>query len=178
MLPRRLMLLASLGLTACGGGLVTFATEQKGEAVIQGNPLGSVLGVFPQMGGFSNIDFDQNQDFKNNSAERHLVQSARVTSLTLRIVSPVDQDFRFLDSVEFAVKAADQEQRIAAKADVSRLELPPPNPTLVLDVADADIAEFIRASSVTFIVRGSGRQPTKDTRLEASVKLLIGVGPP
>jgi hypothetical protein len=51
-------------------------------------------------------------------------------------------------------------------------------PTLELDLDDADIAAFIRAPSVTFIVRGQGRQPSRDTRIEAAVKLLIGVGPP
>lgn len=168
---------AVFGLSACQN-LITFSTEQKGEAVIQGNPLGAVLGAFPQVGGFSNIDFSQNQDFKNNNAQRDLVETTRVTALTLRILSPVDQDFSFLDSLEVAVKAADQEQKIAFKTGIAQLELPPPTPTLALDLVDVDLASYVRASSMTIIVRGTGRQPPRDTRLEASVKLLVGVGFP
>lgn len=172
-----LPLVAAVGLSGCQS-LITFSTEQKGEAVIQGNALGALLGAFPQMGGFSNIDFSENQDFKNHNAQRDLVESTKVTSLTLRILSPVDQDFSFLDSIEVAVKAADQEQKIASKTGIAQLNLPPPTPTLALDLVDVDLASYVRASSMTIIVRGTGRQPPQDTRLEASVKLLVGVGLP
>jgi hypothetical protein len=76
------------------------------------------------------------------------------------------------------VKAADQEQKIAFKTGIAQLPLPPPSPTLALDLVDVDLAAYVRASSMTIIVRGTGRQPPHDTRLEASVKLLVGVGLP
>ncbi len=177
MRPLLLPVLSLACLSACQS-LISFSTEQKGEAVIPGNPLGAVLGAFPQVGGFSNIDFSQNQDFKNNNTERNLVRTTRVTAMTVRILSPVDQDFGFLDSLEVSVKAADQEQRVAFKTGIAQLDLPPPTPTLTLDLDDVDVASFVRASSMTIIVRGSGRQPNRDTRLEASVKLLVGAGFP
>jgi|APLak6261675434_1056106.scaffolds.fasta_scaffold00450_5 hypothetical protein len=172
---RHLMLLGSLvALSACGP--IPFSTQVKGEAVITGSPLGSVLNVFPQLGGFTNIDFDQNQDFKNNDATRERVKTMKLTGLSMRIVSPANQDFSFLETLEFAVKSGDLEQKIAFKNGIDKLALPAPNPTLNLDLVDTDIASFVRAPSVTIISRGTGRQPPQDTRLEATVKFTVGVG--
>ena len=171
---RPLFLAAIATLTACGP--LTFSTEMKGEAVIEGSMLGQVFNVFPQLGGFASIDFDQNQDFKNNNTSRDKVKSLKLTSIKLRIISPPSQDYGFLDSVEFAVKAGDKEQKIASKTGVAALALAAPNPTLTLDVVDAELVDFVHAASMTLITRGAGRQPPQETRLEATVKFLVGVG--
>ncbi len=167
-----LPLLASL--TACGP--LAFTTQLKGETSIQGSPLGGTLNLFPSLASFSNIDFDQNQDFKNNNTERKYVKETKVTSFTIRVVTPNDQDFSFLDAVEFAVKSGDTETVIAKKSDIGALNLRAPNPTLVLDLPGEDIAQHVRAENFTIISRGNGRQPTQDVRLEATVKFLVGVG--
>lgn len=60
------------------------------------------------------MNFDQNQDFKNNNAQRSAVKSMKVKSFTLRIASPANQDFSFLDSIEFAAQADGvPEQKVA-----------------------------------------------------------------
>ena len=65
----RALFLASVAvLTGCGP--VPFTTQMKGEAVVQGSPLGAFFNVFPQIGSFAGIDFDQNQDFKTNPLAR------------------------------------------------------------------------------------------------------------
>ena len=171
---RPLFLAPVVLLTACGP--ITFTTSMKGEAVIEGSTLGQFFNVFPQLGGFANIDFDTNQDFKNNNADRDHVKSMKVTALTLRIVSPSTQDFGFLETLEFAVKSGDLEQKMASKTGIDGLPLQAPNPTLELDLINADIGAFVRASSMTIVTRGTGRQPAQDTRLEATVKFLVGVG--
>jgi hypothetical protein len=171
----RSFFLASVALLS-GCGPVPFTTEMKGEAVVQGSPLGAFFNVFPQVGNFAGIDFDQNQDFKNNDATRAHVKSMKVTSLTIRVVSPPTQDFSFLQSLEFAVKSGDQEQQIASKTAIDTLNLPAPNPTLKLDVTEAELADFVHAPSMTIISRGTGHQPAQDTRLEATVKFVVGVG--
>ena len=171
----RTLFLASVALLS-GCGPVPFTTELKGEAVVQGSSLGMFFNIFPQVGTFTGIDFDQNQDFKNNDATRAHVKSMKVTSLTIRIVSPPTQDFGFLQSIEFAVKSGDQEQKIASKAGIDTQNLPAPNPTLKLDVVDAELADFVHAPSMTIISRGTGHQPAQDTRLEATVKFVVGLG--
>lgn len=164
----------ALVLTGCGN--FTFTTQLKGEASIQGSPLGGVLNVFPQLGSFSNINFDQNQDFKNNDARRDMVKETKCTSFAIRIVSPSDQDFAFLESLEFAVKSGDTETVIARKTGINTLGLKAPNPTLILDLPGEDISQHVRAENFTIISRATGRQPNQDVSLEATVKFLVGVG--
>jgi len=163
-----------VALTACGP--IPFETQVRGDAVITGSPLGQFFNVVPQLGGFANIDFDQNQDFKNNDATRANVKTMKLTSFTVRIVSPPEQDFRVLDSLEFAVKSGDLEQKVAFKTGIGELQLPTPNPILTLDLVDTDVAAFVRSPSMTLISRGSGHQPAQDTRLEATVKFTVGLG--
>lgn len=170
----RLFAVFALVLTGCGN--FTFTTQLKGEATIQGSPLGGVLNVFPRLGSFSNINFDQNQDFKNNDANRSMVKETKVTSFVIRVVSPNDQDFSFLESVEFAVKSGDTETVIAKKSGINTLGLKAPNPTLVLDLPGEDISQHVRSENFTIISRATGRQPNQDVSLEATVKFLVGVG--
>lgn len=168
------LVVAGVVLSACGP--VPFSTQLKGETVVEGSPLGAVLAAFPQVGGFANLDFNANEDFKNNDTTRELVKTMKVTSFTLRIVSPADQDFRFLETLEFAVRSGDLEQKIAGKTGIDALPLSAPNPTLTLDLVDTELAQFVRAPSMSIISRGTGRQPAQDTRLEATVKFTVGVG--
>ena len=168
------LLVASLFVTACGP--LTFSTEMKGDATIAGSALGQLLSAFPQAASFASIDFSQNQDFKNNNTSRDKVKSTRVTALSLKIVSPNSQDFGFLDSLEFSVKAGDKTQKIATKTGIASLGLAAPNPTLNLDLIDADLAEYVRSSSFSIITSGAGRQPAQDTQIEINVKFLVGVG--
>lgn len=173
----RTLTLSLFALCASGCGPITFTADLKGQAQLQGNPLASVLSVFPQVGSFANLDFDQNQDFKNNNAQRAAVKTMKASSFTLRVVSPNDQDFSFLDSIEFWAKADGvPEAKVAGKANIGALGLTAPNPVLTLDVETTELAPFVRAPAMTLTVKGTGRQPAKDTTLEADVKFLVGVG--
>lgn len=160
-----------------GCGPLPFTTQVKGEAVIQGSPLGMFFNVFPPLSGFANLDFDQNQDFKNNDTARAGVGSMKVTSFTLRVVSPPSQDFSFLETLEFTVKSGDLEQKVAGKAGISGLGLSAPNPTLKLDLVDVDLVDFARAPMMSIIARGSGHEPAQETRVEATVKFMVTTAP-
>ncbi|MFT3710729.1 MAG: hypothetical protein QM817_24155 [Archangium sp.] len=156
---------------------INFNTELKGQTTVQGSPLGPVLSVFPQVGNFSNLNFDTNQDFKNNNADRFHVKSMKATAFTIKIVSPNNQDFSFLDSLEFAASAEGvAEKKVAGKTNIGSLGLAAPNPTLTLDLEDVELAPYVRANAFTISARGNGRQPSADTTLEANVKLTVGVG--
>ncbi len=154
-----------------------FSTQVQGEAVIQGSALGQFFNVFPPLSGFSSLNFDQNQDFKNNDATRAAVKSMKVTSFTMRIISPPSQDYAFLESLEFEVKSGDLEQKIASKVGINAMGLVAPYPTLKLDVVNVELAEFVRAPTMAIIARGTGHQPAQETRLEATVMFLVGFGP-
>lgn len=171
-----LLSVAPILFLGCGGSLVTFDTQMKGTATVQGSALGQLLGNFPQANGFTSIDFSNNQDFKNNNTSRDKVKSVRVTSLSLQITSPNNQDFRFLDSIEFSVKADGKEQKVATKTGIASLGLAAPNPTLNLDLIDADLAEYVRSSAFSVVTSGTGRQPAQDTQIEIAIKFTVGAG--
>ena len=154
-----------MALTACGP--LGFTTEVKGQGTVPGgNALGGVLTMFPQLSSLTNIDFDQSQDFKNNNTSREKVTSVLLKSMTLKISSPNDQDFSFLESIQFVAKSGENEAVFAQKSNISQQGLKTPNPTLTLDSANVDLAPYVRASTMSIVMRGTGRQPPRDTQVE------------
>jgi hypothetical protein len=166
---------ALLSLVACAPP--GFVAEVKGETTVPGDPTGisTVLDAFPSIGSFSSLDFDQNQDFQNQGVTKEQVSSARLQSLSLKILSPADQDFSFLDTLEFYAKTGDQEVLVASKRNISSLGLKAPNPVLELDVTGEELQPFITAPSMSISVRGKGRKPSKEVRLQVDVKLDVQV---
>ncbi len=160
---------ALLSLAACAPG---FVAEVKGETTVPAGPPGvsSLLEAFPAVAGFSGMDFNQNQDFKNQGISKDQVSSAKLKSIQLKIVSPADQDFSFLDTLEFSVKAGDREVPVARKASI-----PPGLKTLEMDLLDVELQPFLTAPTMTLSVRGKGRMPSREVRLEANVKLDVQV---
>ncbi|MFO0593763.1 MAG: hypothetical protein U0228_00595 [Myxococcaceae bacterium] len=173
---RTLPALACLAaLTACGP--ITFPAKLQGTADVEGSALGQLLSVFPQVGSFASLNFDENADFKNNKTTRDHVKSMRLTSLTVQIISPDTQDFSFLDSIEFDASADGlPTQRVASKANIGALGLKAPKPILVLDLDDVDVSPWVRAPTMTITTKGAGRQPGQTTRLEAKIDFIVGVG--
>jgi hypothetical protein len=166
---------ALLSLVACASP--SFVAEVKGETTVPGDPTGisTILDAFPAIGSFSNLDFDQNQDFQNQGVTKDQVSSAKLKSLQLKVLSPADQDFSFLDSLEFYAKAGDREVLVASKRNISSLGLKAPNPVLDMDLAGAELQPFITAPSMSISVRGKGRKPSREVRLQADVKLDVQV---
>src|SRR4051812_48052911 len=117
----RLVVLGALFSAACGP--LTFTTEVKGESTIAASSL-PLLNVFPAIGNFSNLDFDTNQDFQNEKTTRDHVTSVHVELMQLKILSPADQDFGFLDTVEFYARSGDGETLFAQKSGIADLNLP------------------------------------------------------
>ena len=171
-----LLAAAGLGLAACAPS--SFITELKGESTVPAGPPGDTadLNAFPSISSFAGLDFDQNQDFRNQGVKKGDVTSVKVKSLTLKVLSPNTQDFTFLDSVEFFARAGDREERIARRQDISRLDLRPPNPVLSLDVEGVELQPFVSAPTMSIIVRGRGRMPQNEVRLQAVVTLEVEGG--
>ncbi|PTL82091.1 hypothetical protein [Vitiosangium sp. GDMCC 1.1324] len=166
---------ALLSLVACAPP--TFTAEVKGETTVPAAPggIGTLLEAFPAIGSFSSLDFDQNQDFQNQGVTKEQVSSAKLQSLQLKVLAPADQDFSFLDTVEFYAKTGDREVLVASKHNIASLGLKAPNPVLALDLEDVDLQPFITAPSMSISVRGKGRMPSKEVRLLADVKLDVQV---
>lgn len=162
-------------LAACNAG---FPVEVKGETTVQGDPspIPGLLNAFPNIGSFSNIDFNQTQEFQNQGVTKDQVQSVHMDHVQIRIASPDTQDFSFLENLQFFARANDQEALVSEKFGIDKLGLKAPNPVLVLDVKeDVDLAPFVTAPSMSIVVRGRGHLPPQDTRLEATVGVNVEV---
>jgi len=170
----RRLLLFTLGaslLVACQP--TRFNTTLKGETTVRGDALGTLFSAFPPIGSFANLDFDANQDFKNEGVTKAQVTSVKATEVKLHILSPSTQDFSFLDSIAFYARAGDNEVLVADKSNIASLELSAPNPTLVLDLKGAELQPYVTAPSMSVVVRGKGHSPPQDTRIEASATFQV-----
>jgi hypothetical protein len=171
---RFVCLVLLVGCTACGP--ITFTTTLAGQGTVGGSPLGALLGAFPSIGALTNIDFAQNQDFQNNQVTRDMVRRVTVTAMSARIVTPASADFSFLESLEFAAKAAGREAVFARQPNVARVASAPPNSTVAFELVELDLAPFVREPSTTLAMSGRGRQPPQDTTLEVQVTLRVEAG--
>ncbi|MHB8873657.1 MAG: hypothetical protein ACYC8T_08225 [Myxococcaceae bacterium] len=169
---RSLLPLASIAALALGCQPPGFRTELKGDATVPGGPDGPLTG-FPPIAALSGVDFDANPDFKNQGITRAQVVGGRAESASLRILSPLDQDFGFLDSLQLVARSGDRETLIAEKVGISELGLPAPNPTLGVPVLPGELLEHLAAPATSFIIRARGRLPPKDTRIELTVVLRV-----
>lgn len=163
-------LLVGLAVLSLGGcQLNSFDSTLVGETTLAGGDAGTPLTAIPAFGSFNALDFSQNPDFENNDVSPSDLNSAKVTSLTLKIISPSDQDFSFLDDVQFFAHTGDALTLVAERHDIASLPLDGPNPTLSLNVTGADLTPYVSGGAMTLEIRATGRAPRSDTRLRATV---------
>lgn len=175
--PFVLPMCALLALVACAPP--AYVANLKGETTIPAAPPSDTdtpLDAFPAFGSFTNLDFNRNQDFQNLDITKDRVTSARIFSFQLKVLAPADQDFSFLDTVECYARSGDREVRVAYKQNISSLNLSAPNPVLLLELTHAELQPFLAAPSMSLLVRGKGRMPSREVRLQADVKLDVLVG--
>lgn len=165
-------------LVLSGCGLTEFDVSAKGSTTIQGSTLlGSLLQAFPQAQGFTSFDVSQTQDFQNQHTEKKYVKTAKLKALTLTITAPADQDFNFLDSIQFFAEANGTKTRVAHAENISKAGLKAPNPTLALTLDAVDLAPVVKADTMSITTEASGRQPAKDATVEIDLTMHLGVGP-
>lgn len=168
---------AGLSLTACSPS--SFTTEVRGEATVPASPSGTstLLNAFPAISSFSSLDFNENQDFKNRGVTKDEVTRVQVKRMTLKVLSPNDQDLGFLDSLEAVARAGNSESRFASREGIAGLGLNPPNPTVGLNTdGSLDLRPYVAAPSMAIILRGTGRLPERDVRVQATVELEVEGG--
>jgi hypothetical protein len=172
-----LMVVAGLGLVACSPA--SFTTQVQGEATVPASPSGSptLLNAFPAISSFAALDFNENQDFRNRDVTKNEVTRVEVRSLTLKVLSPNDQGFDFLDSLEAVARAGNTESRFASRDGIAKLGLNPPNPTLSLKTdGHVDLRPYVAAPTMSILLRGTGRLPEREVRVQATVVLEVEGG--
>jgi hypothetical protein len=165
-------LVAGLGI-ACEPNV--FHTTLKGVTTVQGNTAGGQLTAFPAIGSFTNLDFSQNQDFKAQRITKEQLRSVKVEAIRLRIQSPQEQDFDFLDELSFVARTPDDEVLVAERRGIRELALQAPNPELALDATGKELRPVVTAPQMSIVGRGKGRVPPQDTHLEAEVELRVEI---
>ena len=88
-------------------------------------------------------DMETNSDseFEVNDTRKDLIEDIRLTELILKITSPDDADFSFLESIVIYISADDLDEiKIAEEVEVN----PNTGITLDVDVIDVDLQEYIK----------------------------------
>jgi hypothetical protein len=160
-----------LTLLACGG-LDTFDIEESSTTVVEGgNILQQLVGNLG-FSGFTAMDITANEKLKNQGVERQDIDSVKLSSVTLEIVSPASgQDFTFLDSIEFFVEAPGLTRKRIASGASFQAGLR----TVGLDIDDVELADYASAESMSITTNATGNQPQQDTTIKATVKLEVDV---
>jgi len=155
------------GLSACNPS-ITFDVDIAGSGTIKaGGLLDKLLEDFG-LGEFQNVDFSTTQEFKNNDVRREHVTKASLVSLQFKIESPADQNFDFLEKVEFYVEAPGLDKVLVASKTV-----PKGSKEFSFDVNAVDLGPYIRKERVSFTTEATGRNPTEDTKIQVSAKFSV-----
>ena len=160
---------AALPACQCSPG---FTTQFQGRLTIPSNPPGP-LTSFPPVEGLTNVDFNLDPDFINEGVTKDRVTGAVAESVKLQITNPASQDFKFLDNLQLVARSGSQEALVAQKSSIGQINLPLPSPTLTMDTTGAELKPYVAASSMSFVVRGSGVAPPADTLIVIMIGMEI-----
>lgn len=149
-----------------GLGQVGFDIDTNGQSQIAGNPLGAAFNVFPGFANLGNLDFSQNAAFQNNNTRKDHIAEARLSKLTLKVVTgdPLD----FIQTIEFHLSAPGLPDVRIAEATIST-----PVSTVDLTLDNQDIASYVKADSFSITTQGTGHAPVHDTTIEADLTMHI-----
>lgn len=104
-------------------------------------------------------------EFENNNTNTDLVESIKLTELTLNLQTPESGDFDFLNDISIFINAEGQEERLIA----SRTNIPEDGSrVLQLDIEDTELREYIREESYTLRT-----ETTTDQTIESDHEIEI-----
>lgn len=104
-------------------------------------------------------------EFENNNTNTDLVESIKLTELTLNLQTPESGDFDFLNDISIFINAEGQEERLIA----SRTNIPEDGSrVLQLDIEDTELRDYIREESYTLRT-----ETTTDQTIESDHEIEI-----
>ena len=147
------LILLCIGLFSCNAikKLGQFYINYNTQAVFPANiPINVPLTISTP-----SIATNSSQVFQNNNTRSDLVQSVKLSQLTLNITSPQGQTFSFLQNVSIYISSDSlPEVEIASKQNI------PANvgDTLILDVTNVELQNYIKASEIKLRIAGTTDQ--------------------
>ncbi len=117
------------------------------------------------------VETNAESEFAVNDTRKDLIEEIRLTTLTLKISSPTDQKFDFLESIKIYIVAEDlPELRIASKDNISDSV----GNTLELETSDEDLKEYIKKDNFILKVNTVTDQVlTQDVDLDISTQFHV-----
>jgi hypothetical protein len=166
--PRVCLCFAAL--LAAGGCVpeVSFDVTVDGETTIeQGTLLEELLAQF----GFASLvtmDLSDSREFANNDVRKDQVTGTRLTLLRLETTAPDGAVIDFIDAISFSAEAPGVDTAVVATKNV-----PDGATKFDCDLADVELAPFVRAESMSLTTDVTGRRPDVDTTVKATATFAI-----
>ncbi len=117
------------------------------------------------------IQTNSEETFQNNNTRKDLIQSIKLNQVTLNITSPQGETFSFLKDVSVYISSDSlPEVEIAYKQNI------PANTgdTLMLDVTDTELQNYIKASKIKLRVSGTtGQLVTQDVNVNVNTRFFV-----
>ena len=125
-----------------------FYINYNTQAVFPANiPIGVPLSITSP-----SITTNSSEVFKTNNTRSDLIQSVKLSQLSLNITSPQGQTFAFLQNVSIFISTDSlPEVEIASKQNIPASV----GDTLVLDVTNAELQNYIKASQIKMRIAGT-----------------------
>ena len=154
------------------GKLDTFDISQKSSASIQGASILEQLVGDIGFGGFLNMDISQNEELKNQGVKKNQIDSVHLKTVTLTITDPPSgRDFTFVESLKFYVESEGLERKLIASGGPFESGLT----TVGLNIEDVELSSYAAAPSMNITTEATGRRPSQNTTIEATLALTVDV---
>lgn len=168
-IPLRAALVAvALSVTACGA---SFDVNVKSKATIKssGLPIGNLIPL--PFDSFTALDLSQSQDFKNKGIKKEDIDSVKMTSFKITVVSPSGATLGFLEDISFFVETDGQPRKLIA----SKTGIADTDTSITLSIPDVELAPYVTAPTMKITTEARGGPPPQDTIIEAA--LVFDVDP-
>lgn len=122
--------------------------------------------------GFDGFDLSQSQQFENQGYSKDQVDSVHMLELNLRIVTPANASFDFLDSIRFYAEAEGLPRVLVAELAI----VPDGVTELALDVeSSVELQPYVIAPSMTLTTEATGVRPAEETTVVAEAIFDVDV---
>lgn len=160
----------AFALAACGG-LDTFTIEQTAQTTVSGASILEQLAGDLGFDDLATFDVTENETLANQGVTKNQIDSVTISTLSLRVLSPMDGDFTFLDSLEFFVSSGDmQTERIASGGPFAMGDS-----EVFMNIDMVELVPYATADSMMITTQVEGRRPDQETQIEARIELLVDV---
>ena len=164
-------MLLLLPLVTCSN-LDNIEVTETAQTVLAGATLVEQLIGDLGFGDWLNLDITQNKTMANQGVERHQLDTVYLQSVELSMTeSHPDQDFSFIERIEFYAKAPGLTKRLIATGGPFAAGLK----IVGMDVEDVNLASFASSETMTITTDVVGRRPHYRTTIEATIVLGVDI---